>query len=138
MGTIYSRVAGGSNPTTGIPNNVVLAPPAAGEKYKGLGAQTQRVTSIGSLPAAYKAFDPSSGGDFTSIMPRFTDGAGRIYFEPSLLVAPGGAITDSAPVSRFDPASGRIDTVAGRTARCENIRPDEMQVAVIPKRSRAL
>jgi hypothetical protein len=56
--------------------------------------------------------DPSSGGNFTSIMPRFTDGSGRIYFEPSLLVTPGGAITDSAPVSRFDQASGRIDTVA--------------------------
>ena len=56
--------------------------------------------------------DPSSGGSFTAIMPRFTDGAGRIYFEPSLLVAPGGAITDSAPVSRFDQTSGRIDTVA--------------------------
>lgn len=68
MGTIYSRVAGGSNPRTGIPNNVVLTPPAAGEKYKGLGAQTSRVTQVGSLPAAYKAFDPSSGGELIENM----------------------------------------------------------------------
>jgi uncharacterized protein (DUF1501 family) len=68
MGTIYSRVAGGSNRVTGIPNNVVLTPPAAGEKYKGLGAQTARVTGIGSLPAAYKAFDPSSGGELIENM----------------------------------------------------------------------
>lgn len=68
MGTIYSRLAGGSNRVTGIPNNVVLTPPAAGEKYKGLGTQTERVTGIGSLPATYKAFDPSSGGELIENM----------------------------------------------------------------------
>lgn len=68
MGTIYSRVAGGSNTKTGIPNNVILAPPAAGDKYKGLGGPSSRVTNIGSLPAAYKAFDPSSGGNLIDNM----------------------------------------------------------------------
>ncbi|MEZ6110974.1 MAG: DUF1501 domain-containing protein [Pirellulaceae bacterium] len=62
MGTIYARIAGATNPASGIPMNTVLTPPAAGDKYKGLGAQTDRVTSIGSLSKAYKAFDPSSGG----------------------------------------------------------------------------
>ena len=68
MGTIYSRVAGGSNSLTGIPNNVILAPPAAGERYKDLGGPSSRVTNIGSLPAAYKAFDPSSGGNLIENM----------------------------------------------------------------------
>ncbi len=68
MGTIYGRVAGTSDPRSGVPNNVVLPPPAAGEKYKALGAQTERVIGIGSLPAAYKAFDPSSGGQLIENM----------------------------------------------------------------------
>ncbi len=68
MGTIYSRVAGGSNPSTGIPNNVVITPPAAGDLYKNLGGPVDRVTNIGSLPAAYKAFDPSSGGNLIENM----------------------------------------------------------------------
>ena len=62
MGSIYSRVAGTTNPRSGIPMNTVLAPPAAGKEYKAFGAQTERVTGIGTLAKAYKAFDPSSGG----------------------------------------------------------------------------
>ncbi|MEQ8790152.1 MAG: DUF1501 domain-containing protein [Pirellulaceae bacterium] len=68
MGTLYSRVAGTSNPRTGIPMNTVLTPPAAGEQYKGLGAQTSRVTSVGTLPKAFAAFDPSSGGQIVENM----------------------------------------------------------------------
>ncbi|MBC8354416.1 MAG: DUF1501 domain-containing protein [Planctomycetes bacterium] len=68
MGTIYSRVAGGSNSSTGIPNNVVITPPAVGDLYNGLGGPVDRVTNIGSLPAAYKAFDPSSGGNLINNM----------------------------------------------------------------------
>ena len=68
MGTMYSAVSGTSNPLTGIPNNTVLTPPAAGEQYKGLGAQTGRVTSIGTLPKAFAAFDPSSGGQIVENM----------------------------------------------------------------------
>jgi len=68
MGSLYARVAGATNPNSGLPNNCVLPPPAAGGKYKNLGAQTQRVTGIGSLPAAYQAFDPSSGGQILENM----------------------------------------------------------------------
>ena len=62
MGTLYSRIAGLSNPLTGIPNNAVITPPAAGDEFKGIGANPDRVTSVGTLPSAYKTFDPSSGG----------------------------------------------------------------------------
>ena len=68
MGTVYARVAGATNSEAGLPNNVVLTPPSVGDKYKKLGAQTERVTSIGSLPKAYKAFDPSAGGEILENM----------------------------------------------------------------------
>jgi uncharacterized protein (DUF1501 family) len=53
MGTIYARVAGITNPATGIPNNTIVP---------------ERVTSTGTLPAAYKAFDPSAGGEILENM----------------------------------------------------------------------
>lgn len=68
MGSIYARIAGNSNPRTGIPNNAVIAPPAIGDAYKSFGGSVDRVTGIGSLPAAYKAFDPSAGGSIIENM----------------------------------------------------------------------
>jgi len=61
MGSLYSRVAGLSARKTGVPTNVVISPRAAGEKYKDLGSNDERVTDVGDLPPAFKAFDPSSG-----------------------------------------------------------------------------
>lgn len=68
MGTIYSRVAGMTNPRTGIPSCSVLVPGAAGDAYKKLGAQTSRVTSVGTLPKSYAPFDPSAGSDILKNM----------------------------------------------------------------------
>jgi uncharacterized protein (DUF1501 family) len=68
MGTMYARVAGASSNATGMPNNTVITPPAAGEQFNFLRSNPQRVTSVGSLPASYKAFDPSSGGDIIENM----------------------------------------------------------------------
>jgi len=61
MASLYSRVAGITNAKTGIPNNTIVIPTACGPEYKGLSAVPQRVTDTGSLPPAYKAFDPSKG-----------------------------------------------------------------------------
>ena len=61
MASLYSRAAGTTNPKTGIPNNTIVTPAAAGSEYKDLSAVPQRVTDTGSLPPAYKAFDPSKG-----------------------------------------------------------------------------
>ncbi len=61
MASLYARVAGITNPKTGIPNNTIVIPAAAGSEYKDLSAVPQRVTDTGSLPPAYKAFDPSKG-----------------------------------------------------------------------------
>ncbi|MCH8924327.1 MAG: DUF1501 domain-containing protein [Planctomycetes bacterium] len=68
MGSIYSRVAGTTHPTSGIPRNTIITPKAVGPKYKALGGPPQRVTQVGSLPPAYKAFDPSSGGQIVNDM----------------------------------------------------------------------
>jgi len=62
MGTLYSRIAGTSNPRTGLPSNVLITPKAMGERYKRLGSNSARVTSVGTLPPAFKTFDPSGGG----------------------------------------------------------------------------
>lgn len=68
MGSLFARVAGITNPRTGIPTASVLAPPAAGSEFKQLGAQTARVTDVGNLPKAYKPFDPSAGSDIVRNM----------------------------------------------------------------------
>ena len=68
LGAVYARVAGLTSPRTGIPNNAVLPPGAAGEEYKQFAAQTARVTGVGTLPPAYKAFDPSAGSQITDNM----------------------------------------------------------------------
>lgn len=62
MGSIYSRVAGTTNPRTGIPTNVIVTPPACGTAYKAFGGPPDRVTQIGKLSPAYKTFNPSGGG----------------------------------------------------------------------------
>ena len=68
MGSVYARVAGTTHSQTGIPMNTILTPPAVGEQYKALGANASRITAIGSLPKAYQAFDPSSGGQIIENM----------------------------------------------------------------------
>jgi hypothetical protein len=51
-----------------------------------------------------------AGGAFTIVMPRFTDGSGRIYFQPESFTA--GRPADSAAIARVNPTTGVIDTVA--------------------------
>lgn len=68
MGSLYSRLAGMTNPKTGIPTSAVIQPGAVGPKYKNLGAQVSRITSTGSLPSSFKPFDPSAGGDIVKNM----------------------------------------------------------------------
>ena len=68
MGALYARVAGLTNPQTGIPSNTVIQPGAVSESYKNLGAQIERITSSGSLPDEYRPFDPSAGGQVVDNM----------------------------------------------------------------------
>lgn len=68
MGSLYGRIAGTTNPKTGIPHVAVIQPGAVGKKFAGLGAQIDRITGTGSLPKEYRPFDPSSGGDIVKNM----------------------------------------------------------------------
>ena len=65
MGAVYSRVAGTTNPRTGVPTNVLVLPEAVrpGLKLQGnfeTGA-LPTLTSPGGIGPAYGAFDPSGG-----------------------------------------------------------------------------
>ncbi len=68
MGSLYSHVAGITNNVTGIPNHTLVIPAAVSTQYKSFNAVPSRVTQLGHLPAAYKAFDPSSGGQILDNM----------------------------------------------------------------------
>jgi len=69
MSSLYARVVGTSHPQTGVPSNVVVPPLAAGPEYKGLEYDpTKRVTGVGTLPAHYRAFDPSVGSQLLDDM----------------------------------------------------------------------
>jgi len=68
MGSLYARIAGLTNPETGIPTNTVIQPGAVDNDYKRLGAQIGRITSSGSLPPEYRPFDPSAGGEVVENM----------------------------------------------------------------------
>ena len=63
MGALYSRVAGLTNPATGLPRNVVVTSQAISDAHKGLYRNTDRVSQNGSLARAYRPFDPSAGGE---------------------------------------------------------------------------
>ncbi len=54
MGALFARVAGLTNPSTGMPNNALITARVFGEKYKHLYENVDRVSQNGSLPAAYR------------------------------------------------------------------------------------
>lgn len=68
MGALFSRVAGLTNPASGMPNNAVITSRAVGDGYDHLYKNTDRVSQTGTLPGAYKPFDPSAGGEIVENM----------------------------------------------------------------------
>ena len=68
MGTLFSRLAGLTNSETGVPNNVLVTSRAMGDRYKELYYNAERVSQTGSLPAAYRSFDPSAGSELVQNM----------------------------------------------------------------------
>jgi hypothetical protein len=68
MGSLFSRIAGLTNAATGVPNNVLVTARAMGPEYKELYYNADRVSQTGSLPAAYRSFDPSAGSELVRNM----------------------------------------------------------------------
>ena len=68
MGALYARIAGLTDATTGMPQNALVTARAVGQQYKDLYANIPRVSQTGTLPAAYKPFDPSAGGEIIENM----------------------------------------------------------------------
>lgn len=69
MASAYARVAGTNSPRTGMPHAAILTPPAVGEEFAGLGQRFDSfATNLGTLSAAYRPFDPSSGGEIVQNM----------------------------------------------------------------------
>jgi len=105
MASLYARVAGITNPRTGLPNNTIVIPAAIGPDYKNLSAVPQRVTDTGTLPAAYKAFDPSKGSTLLEDM-KLNLPAGRFDDRKSLL-------------HEFDQLRRRVDSQIENTSTFE-------------------
>jgi len=68
LGNLYSRIAGTTNPTTGIPNNVILGPRSAGAEFVGNPDYTARLNPANKLGASWAPFDPSGAGNLQSDM----------------------------------------------------------------------
>ena len=68
MGALYSRVAGLTNPETGLPRNIVVTSQCIDQENGKLYRNTDRVSQHGTLPAAYRPFDPSAGGEILENM----------------------------------------------------------------------
>ncbi len=75
MGALYSRVAGLTNSATGLPSSVLVTSRAIGDQYKELYYNSQRVSQTGTLPAAYRPFDPSAGNEIVENMKLRMDGS---------------------------------------------------------------
>ncbi|MDG1895916.1 MAG: DUF1501 domain-containing protein [Fuerstiella sp.] len=68
MGALFARVAGLTDPVTGMPNNALVTAPGMGPKYKDLYVSVDRVSQTGDLASAYRPFDPSAGGEIIDNM----------------------------------------------------------------------
>jgi hypothetical protein len=68
LGSIYSRIVGTSNPTTGIPTNVALFPQAVVPESQPRQAQFGKFDATGPFGAGYAPFIPGAGGDLQSDM----------------------------------------------------------------------
>lgn len=69
MASVFARIGGTNSHRTGFPNSTVIRPPAVGDQYKNLGRRFDAfAVNLGTLPAAYRPFDPSAGGEIVQNM----------------------------------------------------------------------
>jgi hypothetical protein len=84
LGALYARVAGLTDPDTGMPLNALVTPSAVGSQYKSLYHNVGRVSQTGTLSSVFKPFDPSAGGEIIDNM-RLTLNGKRLADRRSLL-----------------------------------------------------
>ena len=64
MGSLYSRVAGITNPDNGMPSNTLIVPAAVEPKdARRFNSVPSRIANTGKLSKVFSAFDPSAGGE---------------------------------------------------------------------------
>ena len=70
MGSIYSRIAGLTDPQSGMPRNMLVTAHSVGDEFKKkkLYANVGRLSQTGTLPDVYRPFDPSAGGEIVDNM----------------------------------------------------------------------
>lgn len=100
LGTVYARVAGATHATSGLPNNIILGPAAAGADFRGNPDYTQRCSPVGSLSSSLKPFDPSGKGDLKQNMELHIS-KDRLVDRRSLLTALDDLKRDAESISQF-------------------------------------
>jgi len=75
MGSLFARCAGLTNERTGMPQNALVTSHAISGDYKDLYTAVSRVSQTGTLPASYRPFDPSAGGEIIDNMRLKLDGS---------------------------------------------------------------
>ena len=70
MGSIYSRIAGLTDPSSGMPRNMLVTAHSVGDEFKKKKLYTNvgRLSQTGTLPDVYRPFDPSAGGEIVDNM----------------------------------------------------------------------
>ncbi|MDP6860149.1 MAG: DUF1501 domain-containing protein, partial [Verrucomicrobiales bacterium] len=64
MGSLYSRIAGITNPHNGMPSNTLIVPAAVEPKdARRFNSVPSRIANTGKLSKVFSAFDPSAGGE---------------------------------------------------------------------------
>ncbi len=129
MGSLYSRVVGISNPKTGLPLHSIVRPPAIdAKKYKTIGGPADRVTQIGDLPPAFKAFDPSSGGQVIENM-KLRVAQNRLGDRKSLLKKLDGIKREIDQTGALDGADRfqqqAVDVILGGVADAFNLSKED-------------
>ena len=75
MGALFARCAGLTNERTGMPQNALVTSHAISKDNQQLYTSVDRVSQTGTLPAAYRPFDPSAGGEIIDNMRLNLDGS---------------------------------------------------------------
>lgn len=131
LGSVYSRVAGGNNPATGLPTNVLLLPRAVDPAAQPGTMNFGRFNSTGSLGTAHAPFDPSVGGDLQNDM-RLSIPLARLEDRRLLLER-----LDQTRIALAEPGAGdgmdrarqqALDTILGGAAEAFDLSREDPRV----------